>query len=239
MIDHLKRFVDMKSKTTGILALIVTITTYIWVFGVILDVISKGPVETFDQALIYVSNPDPLYYVNYINVSLLTVFTTMMFAGIYEYFKRPLQIWATIGIVFVPIYCTLNLIAYLSQITIMPRVLALTEIIEYQSTAKLLAGLLVQNWDGSAISVINLLAYALLGIPSIIFGWAMLKLVRLWTIAGLLLGLSGLGSNIALIGTLMQNSTLASVTLISGFLYAVALIFITIVFLKSPKTVRV
>ena len=64
----------MKSKITGILALIVTITTYIWVTGVILDVTLNGSVDTFDQALAYVSNPDALFYVNYINVSLLTIF---------------------------------------------------------------------------------------------------------------------------------------------------------------------
>lgn len=226
----------MKSKTTGILALIATVITYIWVIGVILDVILKGSVETVDQALDYVSNPDTLYYLNYINVSLLTIITTMMFAGIYEYFKKSLEVWATIGILFVPIYCTLNLIAYLSQVTIVPRILSLAEMSAYRSEAELLAVLLTQNWDGSAVSVINLMAYALLGIPSIIFGSAMFKLGRLWVIAGSLLALSGIGSIVAFIGVLTGNSTLVSVTLISGFIYAVALIFITIVFLRSPKT---
>ena len=226
----------MKSKTTGILALIATVITYIWVIGVIWDINLKGSIETFDQALDYGSNPDTLYYLNYINVSLLTIITTMMFAGIYEYFKKSLEVWATIGILFVPIYCTLNLIAYLSQVTVIPRILSLAEMNAYRSEAELLAVLMTQNWDGSAVSVINLMAYALLGIPSIIFGSAMLKFGRLWVIAGSLLALSGIGSIVAFIGVLMGNSTLASVTLISGFIYAVALIFITIIFLRSPKT---
>lgn len=226
----------MKAKTTRILALIVTVATYIWVTGVILDVILNGPVETFEQALAHVSDPGRLFYVNYMNVSLLTIFTSMLFAGIYEYFKKSLYVWATIGILFVPIYCTLNLIVYLSQITIVPRVLALADTVEYQTSAKLLAGLLVQNWDGSAISVINLLAYALLGIPSIIYGSALVKVDRIGTIAGSLLALSGVSSILAFIGVILQNSTLASITLVSGFIYAVALIFITIFFLRVPDT---
>jgi hypothetical protein len=226
----------MKSKTTGVLALIVTITTYIWVTGVLLDVILNGSVDTFEHAIAYVSNPDILFYVNYMNVSLLTIFTSMLFAGIYEYFKKSLYVWATIGILFVPIYCTLNLIVYLSQITIVPRVLALADMVEYQSSAQLIAGLLVQNWDGSAISVINLLAYALLGIPSIIYGSALVKVDRIGTIAGSLLALSGVASILAFIGVIMENSTLASVTLVSGFIYAIALIFITFFFLRLPNT---
>ena len=226
----------MKSKTTGVLALIATVITYIWVIGVLWDLNLKGSIETFDQALDYVSKPDTLYYLNYINVSLLTIITTMMFAGIYEYFKKSLKVWATIGILFVPIYCTLNLFVYLSQVTIIPRILSLAEMSAVHSEAELLAVLLTQNWDGSAVSVINLMAYALLGIPSIIFGSAMLKLGRLGVIAGSLLALSGIGSIMAFIGALMKNSTLASVTLISGFLYALALIFITLIFLRQPKT---
>jgi hypothetical protein len=226
----------MKSKTTGILALIVTIATYIWVTGVLLDVILNGSVDTFEHAIAYVSNPNILFYVNYMNVSLLTIFTSMLFASIYEYFKKSLYIWATIGILFVPIYCTLNLIAYLSQITIVPRVLELADTVEYQTSAQLLAGLLVQNWDGSAISVINLLAYALLGIPSIIYGSALLMVDRIGSIAGSLLVLSGAASILAFVGVILQNSTLASMTLVSGFIYAVALIFITIFFLKLPNT---
>jgi hypothetical protein len=225
----------MKSKTIGILALITTITTYLWVTGVILDVILKGPVDNYEQALNYAANPDTLYYLNYINVSLLTILTSMMFAGFYEYYKNSFHIWTTIGILFVPVYCTLNLLAYLSQITIVPRVLAFIEIQGYRPIAELLAALMVQNWDGSAVSVINLLAYATLGIPSIIFGAAMLKQRRLWVVAGVLLAMSGIFSMLAFVGVLLQNATLVSLTLFSGFIYAIALIFITIVFIRSPK----
>ena len=226
----------MKSKTTGILALIVTITTYIWMTGILLDVIVNGSVDTFEQAIAYVSNPDFIFYVNYINVSLLTIFTSMLFAGIYEYVKKSLCVWATIGILFIPMYCSLNLIVYLSQITIVPRVLTLADRLEHQSSAQLLAGLLVQNWDGSAISVINIMAYALLGISSIIYGIALVKVDRIGTIAGSLLVFSGVASIIAFIGVILKNSTLASITLVSGFLFAVALIFITIFFLRIPNT---
>ena len=226
----------MKSKTTGVLALIATIFTYIWVIGVIWDLNLKGSIETVDQALAYSSNPDTLYTLNYINVGLLTIFTTMMFAGIYEYFKKSLGVWAAIGILFVPIYCTLNLITYISQVTIIPRILSLAETSAYRSEAELLAVLMTQNWDGSAVSVINLMAYALLGIPSIIYGSTMLELGRLGVIAGSLLALSGIGSILAFMGVIMQNSTMASFTLISGFIYAVGLIFITLIFLRSPKS---
>jgi hypothetical protein len=47
--------------------------------------------------------------------------------------------------------------------------------------------------------------------------------------------LSGAASILAFIGVIMQNSTLASMTLVSGFIYAVALIFITIFFLRVPN----
>jgi len=73
-------------------------------------------------------------------------------------------------------------------------------------------------------------------IPSIIYGSAMLKLGRLGVIAGSLLALSGNGSNVAFIGVILKNSALASFTLISDFIYAVGLIFITLIFLRSPKS---
>ena len=64
----------------------------------------------------------------------------------------------------------------------------------------------------------------------------MLKLGRLGVIAGSLLALSGIGSIVAFIGVILQNSALASFTLISSFIYAVGLIFITLIFLRSPKS---
>lgn len=73
-------------------------------------------------------------------------------------------------------------------------------------------------------------------IPSIIYGSAMLKLGRLGVVAGSLLALSGIGSIVAFMGVILQNSALASFKLISDFIYAVGLIFITLIFLRSSKS---
>lgn len=138
--------------------------------------LKTGPLVTFDQILDYISNQDPVFYtLNYINAILLTVVTVILFTSIHLFIKNENQTFATIGVIFIPIYGAFNLIAYLSQVTVIPVLLELRDFPAYKSSSKLLLGMLIHLWSDSVIASINILTYATLAIPSILFGMEFIK----------------------------------------------------------------
>ena len=62
----------MKSKLIGILSLITVALMTIWLVLLIRDVATTGFIETFEQALDYVSEPDWTFTLNYIDAVLYT-----------------------------------------------------------------------------------------------------------------------------------------------------------------------
>jgi hypothetical protein len=104
--------------------------------------------------------------------------------GLYLFCRPAAPEWTLIGLVFVPVYCLMNLVAYLSQITLIPMLVRLRQTAEYQPTADLPLELTIQAYPASATGYFNNLAYALLGIPSIIFGIILIHKSTLWRTAG-------------------------------------------------------
>jgi len=68
----------------------------------------------------------------------------------------------------------MNLAVYLSQVTVVPRLFQLQATPEYQALSQFLLRQAIQQWPDSMVSIVNNLAYAILGVPSIIFGVLML-----------------------------------------------------------------
>lgn len=101
----------------------------------------------------------------------LTLAAVALFAALYAWLKPIAPACAIIGLVFVPIYGVLNLVAYLSQVALVPALVALRADVEYVATADVLLRLTLQAWPASAMAFFNGLAYAILGIPSILFGF--------------------------------------------------------------------
>ncbi len=130
----------------------------------------------------------------------------------------------------------MNLIAYLSQITVVPRLLQLQAMSDYRIVAQFLLRQTIQQWPGSIIFSVNNLAYAVLGIPSIIFGVLMIKSSLGLRFGGVLLALNGVACVIGFVGIAAQNNLLSQGSLIGGVLFLLALAAMSWSFLKGKNS---
>jgi hypothetical protein len=58
-----------------------------------------------------------------INAALITIATTALFASLFSVFRTESLVWSVVALVFVPVHTGLNLLAYLTQMTMLPRLL--------------------------------------------------------------------------------------------------------------------
>lgn len=227
----------MKTKLIGVLSLICLVFTILWLAFLIMGMATAGSLETFDQVLEYVSKADAIFYLTYTNAALVTVSAIMLFAALYFFYKPIAPEWSTISITFVPIYGAMNLVVYLSQVTVVPRLVHLQSVPEYQILSQFLLRQVIQQWPDSAVSIVNNLAYAVLGVPSIIFGVLMLKSAPVLRLGGILLALNGLACIAGFIGIATQSAWLSQGSLIGGILFLLALGPISLVFLQGEAQV--
>lgn len=213
----------MKTKTTGILSVLSLISTMLFLIFFILDMSSAGPLNTFEQVLAHAARQSTLSTLAYANVTLLTILVTMLLASMYVLCKQTAPLWSAIAIVFAPVYCVFNLFAYFSQITIVPRLLELGAEKQYQMFTEFLLRQLLQSWPDSAVSIFNNTAYALLGIPSIIFGVILYKMSRRLRPGGIFLALNGVACILGIIGIVMQNAVLAWGSMVGAVFFLVSL----------------
>jgi len=223
----------MSARKVAYLSIFCIITTYAWVALLIYDIAVRGPVDTYAQAKIAFRRTDWLFYATYLNAGLLTLAAAALMSGLFRLFRPLYPLATSIAHTFVPAYALLNLVCYLSQVSILPALSRMYE--QSPGTIDLLGTLLLQSWSGSALTALNLLAYAILAIPSIIYGWALLRYGKLAASAGWLLILNGLACILGFAGLVVQNAALSTGAMIGGFLYAVALIPLSIWLWRSPN----
>jgi hypothetical protein len=226
----------MKTRSLGILTILVIVTTALWLVILIPTQISAPPVDVLHEKIAAMEPLDFVYYVTYVNAALITVFDVAMFAGLIQFCREEEPLWSTIAMAFLPIYGLGNLVAYLSQIFVVPLLLRHYEAPGARPVAEVLLGLTLQDWPGSAIQTLNGLSYGVLGIPSVIIGWIFTRKARGLRISGLLLIASGGLSFVALIGLATANYELAAATLASGAVFLAALVPMAGFFLSASRT---
>jgi hypothetical protein len=212
------------------------VTTALWLVILIPTQISAPPVDVLHEKIAAMEPLDFVYYVTYVNAALITVFDVAMFAGLIQFCREEEPLWSTIAMAFLPIYGLGNLVAYLSQIFVVPLLLRQYEAPGARPVAEVLLGLTLQDWPGSAIQTLNGLSYGVLGIPSVIIGWIFTRKARGLRISGLLLIASGGLSFVALIGLATANYELAAATLASGAVFLAALVPMAGFFLSASRT---
>ena len=223
-------------KLIGSLSLACLVTTVIWLVLLIAGQASAGSLATFDQVLDYVGEQSGVFFATYANAALVTVVAIGLFAGLYVHLRSASPVWSAAAIVFVPVYGAMNLCVYLSQITIVPRVLDLYETVQHREASELLLRQLIQVWPDSAVFVVNNVGYAVLAVPSIIFGTLLFRSsMTLERVAGVLLALSGVASVAGLIGIASRAGWLSHGSLVGGVLFLLALVPVTWSFLSEPK----
>ena len=211
------------SKLIAFLALACLVLTALWIALLIADMASAGPLETFEQVAAHASRLHGLFYATYLNAALLTLAAVAFFAALYAGLKPTAPDWTVVGLVFVPIYGVLNLAAYLSQVTLVPALVTLRLDPRYADAADMLLRLTLQAWPASAVAFFNGLAYAVLGIPSILFGLLLWKYPGAQRWGGLLLAINGLACILGVIGFLTGNALLSQGVMIGGILFLAAM----------------
>jgi hypothetical protein len=211
------------SKLVTLLALTCLVLTALWVGLLIADMTSAGPLETFEQVAAHASRLHGLFYATYLNAALLTVAAVAFFAALHAWLKPQAPDWTVIGLVFVSIYGALNLIAYLSQVTLVPALFNLQTDPRYADTVDLLLHLTLQAWPASTMAFFNGLAYAILGIPSILFGLLLWKYHGALRWGGLLLALNGAACILGVVGFLTGNALLSQGVMVGGILFLAAM----------------
>jgi hypothetical protein len=223
-------------KQLRVIVLIDLISLSFWAIFMVLDLFSAGLIDTPDEAFNYVSNQSILYFLNYLNAVIFTLATTMLFVGFYLYFSpKSKSIWPLLGLIFVPVYSLMNIFAYGSQITIIPMLLPLVEVLEYQNEIKVLILMLIQASPGTIVNTINLAAYGILAIPSIIFARELIRESQTAKkLSGLFLGLNGISCAISICALLLLNYPLAGITsMFGGFLTLLSLIPLEVALIKD------
>jgi hypothetical protein len=213
----------LMSKNVAFLALVCLLLTSLWIALLIADMASAGPLETFEQAAAHASRLHGLFYATYLNAALLTLSAVAFFAALHAWLKPTAPDWTLIGLVFVPIYGTLNLVVYLSQVTLIPALVTLR--LDPQTTvmADTLLRLTLQAWPGSIMAFFNGLAYAVLGIPSILYGALLWQHTGALRWGGLLLALNGAACILGVVGSLAGSALLSQGVMIGGILFLLAL----------------
>jgi hypothetical protein len=225
----------MKTRTLGILTLLVALTTMLWVALVIMIEMQKGPAQTLAAEIAFIESHWGLFNLNYVNAGLITLFTVAMLAGYVHYCWDNDRLWALIAMVFLPLYGLADLVAYLSQVFVVPSLLAAYHQPSSAAFAEILLALTLHTWPGSVVGFINALAYAALGIPSLILGVLLFRKARRLRPGGMLLAVSGVLSIVALIGVGVGSALLSSLVMLSGFLFLIALVPLAIFFLKTDQ----
>lgn len=224
----------MKTRTIGLLTLIVAAITLLWAALFIVTEVTMPAAPTLAGRIAAIERHLGLFLLNYANAGLLTVAAVAMLAGLCVYCRQQDPLWAAVALVFVPIYGLANVVIYLSQVFVVPGLLDLYRDPATAAVAQVLLRLTLHTWPGSAAGFVNALAYAALGITSVILGLLLARRAPCLRVGGRLLALSGVLSVVALVGVGIGDAVLAFLSPLGGFVYLVGLILLGVRFLRAP-----
>jgi hypothetical protein len=230
---------SMRTRTVGWLAVTTLALTSSWLVLPISDQAAPGSLVTTEQVLEHIREPDAAYFAIYTVAGFLIVSTTRLFAGLYGLFRQIAPLAALCGVIVELVYTSVNLLVYFSRITIVPALIAQQELVHSPMLVMPLYQLVHQAPNPSA-AFVNGLAYAVLGIPSILFGRILWRLGRhtgqvLQVSAGLLLALSGVLTMAGFTAPFFESVLLDMGLVAGGAVFWIALIPLSLSLLASDK----
>jgi len=214
-------------KVIKITALFLSIQTIVWVA---LTALSMSQVQSHWQPLDYikwVSQPDRIFVLNYINALLLTLVVVALFSFLYLFLKENFETASLAGFIFIPIYGVMNIVSYGIQISVVPAIAQRS----IGSPSMELALQLIQAYPFSLIGFINGLAYGILGISSIIFGVLLIKETKKFS--GLFLMINGILCILGVAGYILRNQMLSMGVALGGVVFLISLVSMVIEFRES------
>jgi hypothetical protein len=176
-----------------------------------------------------------LFYITYINAVVLTLLTSFLFSILYLVHREDQPIPATFGVIFIPVYALLNLVAYGSQFLIIPMLERTYPISGLTETEVMFLSEWVQMAPGTIISKINGLGYAVLAIPSICFGLIFYQEKPPGKIISFLLIINALLCITGLAGLAINKPSWMLGTIFGGVLFTMAIPLIIIHFRRTIR----
>lgn len=214
------------AKVLFYLGIVLCVVTIGWIILMGMSLGDKGPLlNSYSEALDYIKNQGVLFKLNYINATVITIVNTMFFTLLYMYLKSGSPILSRLGIVFIPVYTAYALFAYTSQVSIAAQLQSVVEYGKENELIDVLLSQLTQAWNKSAVAFINNYAYAILGIPSVLFGLALLGENKTGKIAGYFSIINGVFCMLGIVGIIMNNKLLSFGSTIGGVAFIFFLLF--------------
>ena len=214
----------MRTRRIGWIASILIATTLLWIILLALSGLGSAGTRPIQETFQIIESQNILYKAVYLNAAFLTLVTVFYMSALYVHFKNISSFWSTISLPFIPVYGLANLVSYLSQVVMIPGLVSLYHAGETQTISLVLLKLTIHTWPGSAVEALNGFAYAVLGIPSIVFPLVWFRGSKILVTAGFLLALSGVLSVIAFIGLILEVGYLTSVSIVGGIVFLLSLL---------------
>ena len=216
---------EAKLKTTSILLFIMTT---IWVVLTVISMSGTDPGWSDGDYVVWVADPDIYFSLNYINVTLLTLIVMLLYLYLFNYLKALNRRLALAVLLLVPVYGALNLFSYSIQIFLVP---GLAHAALEQQGDLTHVSTLVQANSNSMVGLLNGIAYAVLGIPSIVYGFLLFRSYRKYS--GIFLLLNGVLCLVGLLGYLTDLSLLSMGVMVGGIFFLISLLFMAIEFKRN------
>ncbi len=225
----------MQPRSITWILTITALLTALWATLFIYTTAASPAIQTLTDQISAIESQGAWFIFNYLNASLLTLAITASLASLYTYCRDSDLLWANIALVFVPIYAACNLVAYLSQVFVVPGLIQMAHEPQTAATAEILLRLTVHTWPGSFVEFLNGLAYAVLGIPSIILSILLARISKTMQTGSWVFALSGLFSIIALFGIGLSIPLLKYFSPLGGFLALTGLILFARQFYRQAQ----
>jgi len=218
-------------------SVILFILLIIWVATMIGSSYDVKPGWTATDFIKKIVHPGLAFRMCYINAVLFTLVVVIYMAILFQFFYNQFPLLSICAIIFVPIYGLMNLLVYSSQVVILPSLIKGISP-ETLTQPEIIA---ISNWiqlmPGSIISLINALAYAILGIPSVLFGWAMFHMNKKGKIAGTFLILNAFTCWAGIIGIVTENKIMSLGVVLGGLLFTISVPYIFLMFKKQLQLI--
>jgi hypothetical protein len=220
------------NKKGQIIAILLLVSTLAWLFTMVWCMGTMGGVSEKIDYVQWVMKFKISFIICYLNATVLTVLCLALFWILFQVFAKLKRGVSEIALFFLLIYGTINLVVYISQFVVLP--LLAHNIFETDLSSDDID--LIYNWiqiaPGTKMANANAMAYAILGIPSIIFGLLIVKHARTGKAGGWLLMANAVFCIAGVVGIYINNNILQLGTLIGGVVFMVAIFFIWQMFRK-------
>lgn len=221
--------------STKNLSLYLIVSIVLWVVTMIWSMADVKPGWDQIDYVQKVMKFETSFIITYINATLLTLLAVALFWKLFLHFSTQNRGLSEAALFFLLIYGTINLVAYGSQLVVLPVLSHKIYNTDLSSNDIAMVYHWIQMAPGTKIAAANGLAYAALGIPSIIFGLMMMKINRFGKIAGWLFIANAIACMLGFWGMLANNKVLQFGTVAGGVIFLAAVVFLFMMFKTNPS----